>query len=115
MHGLVALDKDLNVIRPAMLWCDQRTQKQCDWITEKAGGLKKLLTYTNNQMLTGYTGGKILWLRDEEPENFEKMVTFFCPKDYIRYMLTGEIGIDVSDASGTGFYNCARSAGGAMS
>ncbi len=105
MHGLVALDKDCQVIRPAMLWCDQRTQKQCDWITEKAGGLKRLLSYTNNQMLTGYTGGKILWLRDEEPENFEKMVTFFCPKDYIRYMLTGEIGIDVSDASGTGFYN----------
>ena len=54
MHGLVALDKDLNVIRPAILWCDSRTQKQCDWITEKAGGLSGLLTYTNNQMLAGY-------------------------------------------------------------
>ena len=105
MHGLVALDKDMNVIRPAILWCDQRTQKQCDWITEKAGGLNGLLKLTNNRMLTGYTGGKILWLRDEEPANFEKMKVFVCPKDYIRYHLTGEIAIDASDASGTGFFN----------
>ncbi len=105
MHGLVALDGDCNVIRPSILWCDQRTQAQCDWITEKAGGLEKLLSYTNNRMLTGYTGGKILWLRDEEPENFAKMVTFVCPKDYIRYRMTGTLGIDVSDASGTGFYD----------
>lgn len=105
MHGLVALDKDMNVIRPSILWCDQRTQKQCDWITEKAGGVEGLVKLTNNQMLTGYTGGKILWLRDEEKENFDKMKVFVCPKDYIRYKLTGKIAIDVSDASGTGFYN----------
>ena len=105
MHGLVALDEDNQVIRPAILWCDQRTQAQCDWITEKAGGLKGLLTYTNNQMLTGYTGGKILWLRDEEPENFRKMKLFVCPKDYIRYRMTGTLGIDMSDASGTGFFD----------
>ena len=105
MHGLVALDEENNVIRPSILWCDQRTQKQCDWITRKAGGVEGLLKYTNNQMLTGYTGGKILWLRDEEPENFKKMKVFCCPKDYIRYKLTGDIGIDVSDASGTGFFN----------
>ena len=105
MHGLVALDKNHSVIRPAFLWCDQRTQKQCDWITKKAGGPAGLLKYTNNQMLTGYTGGKILWLREEEPENFNRMVTFCCPKDYIRYCLTGEIATDVSDASGTGFFN----------
>jgi len=105
MHGLVALDENNEVIRPAILWCDQRTQKQCDWITEKAGGLEKLLTYTNNRMLTGYTGGKILWLRDEEPDNFAKMKVFVCPKDYIRFRMTGEIMIDVSDASGTGFFD----------
>ncbi len=105
MHGLVALDADCNVIRPSILWCDQRTQAQCDWITEKAGGLEKLLTYTNNRMLTGYTGGKILWLRDEEPGNFAKMVKFVCPKDYIRFRMTGKLGIDVSDASGTGFFD----------
>ena len=89
MHGLVALDENNEVIRPAILWCDQRTQKQCDWITEKAGGLEKLLTYTNNRMLTGYTGGKILWLRDEEPDNFARMKTFVCPKDFIRFLMTG--------------------------
>ncbi len=105
MHGLVALDRDHQVIRPAILWCDQRTQKQCDWFTAQAGGLTKLLTLTNNQMLTGYTGGKLIWLRDEEPESFERMEVFFCPKDYIRYRLTGEIAIDVSDASGTGFFD----------
>ena len=105
MHGLVALDENNAVIRPSILWCDQRTQKQCDWITEQAGGLEGLLKLTNNRMLTGYTGGKILWLRDEEPDNFAKMKVFVCPKDYIRYRMTGEIMIDVSDASGTGFFD----------
>ena len=60
MHGLVALDGDMRVIRPAMLWCDQRTESQCEWITQKAGGLDKLVALTNNRMLTGYTGGKLL-------------------------------------------------------
>ena len=105
MHGLVALDENNEVIRPSILWCDQRTQAQCDWITEKAGGLEKLLTYTNNRMLTGYTGGKILWLRDEEPENFKRMKLFVCPKDYIRFRMTGKLGMDVSEASGTGFFD----------
>ena len=105
MHGLVALDKDLKVIRPAILWCDQRTQKQCDEITEKAGGVEGLVKLTNNRMLTGYTGGKILWLKEEEPENFAKMTVFVCPKDYIRFKLTGKIAIDMSDASGTGFFD----------
>lgn len=105
MHGLVALDASYQVIRPAILWCDQRTQAQCDWITEKAGGVEGLLSYTNNKMLTGYTGGKILWLRQEEPQNFAKMKVFVCPKDYIRYQLTGNIATEVSDASGTGFFN----------
>ncbi len=105
MHGLVPLDRDMNVIRPAMLWCDQRTDRQCEWITQKAGGLDRLVSLTNNRMLTGYTGGKLLWLRDEEPANFERMKLFLNPKDYIRFKLTGEIALDVSDASGTGFFN----------
>ncbi|MGI6174270.1 MAG: xylulokinase [Christensenellales bacterium] len=105
MHGLVALDKARRVIRPSILWCDQRTQKQCDEIISLAGGAEKLLSYTNNGMLTGYTGGKILWLREEEPENFEKMDVFCCPKDYIRYQFTGEVATDASDASGTGFFD----------
>lgn len=105
MHGLVALDKDNHVIRPAFLWCDQRSQPQCDRLIAKAGGLDKLLSCTNNTMLSGYTGGKLLWLRDEEPGNFEKMRVFLCPKDYIRYLICGEIAMDVSEASGTGFFN----------
>ncbi len=105
MHGLVALDENMQVIRPSILWCDQRTQKQCDEITEMAGGLDALLGYTNNRMLTGYTGGKILWLKEEEPEAFARMKVFVCPKDYIRYKLTGKIAIDMSDASGTGFFD----------
>ncbi len=105
MHGLVALDRDGSVLRPSILWCDQRTQKQCDYVTERAGGLEGLLGCTNNRMLTGYTGGKLLWMKEEEPELFEKMTIFICPKDYIRYRLTGELGIDASDASGTGFYD----------
>ena len=105
MHGLVALDAEMRVIRPAILWCDQRTQKQCDWITGRAGGVEGLLRYTNNRMLTGYTGGKLLWLRDEEPENFARMKIFCCPKDYIRFRLTGRVLTDVSEASGTGFFD----------
>ncbi len=105
MHGLVALDRENNVIRPSILWCDQRTQKQCDDLIALCGGVDGLVQYTNNTMLTGYTGGKVLWLRDEEPEFFAKMETFICPKDYIRLMITGERGMDVSDASGTGFFD----------
>ena len=105
MHGLVAMDENDAIIRPAILWCDQRTQKQCDWLHEKAGGLDKMLEYTNNPMLTGYTGGKILWLKEEEPENYAKMKSFLCPKDYIRFRMTGKKMMDVSDASGTGFFD----------
>lgn len=105
MHGLVALDKGNSVLRPSILWCDQRTQKQCDDLIALCGGVDGLVSYTNNTMLTGYTGGKLLWLRDEEPESFAKMDTFLCPKDYIRLKITGERGMDVSDASGTGFFD----------
>lgn len=105
MHGMVALDEDGHVVRRAILWNDQRTDKQCREITEKAGGLEKLLSFTNNQMLTGYTGGKILWLKQEEPDNYAKVDLIVNPKDYIRYKLTGLKMTDVSDASGFGFYN----------
>ena len=105
MHGLVALDKENAVIRPAFLWCDQRSQPQCDRLIAKAGGLEGILKHTNNTMLSGYTGGKLLWLREEEPESFERMRVFLCPKDYIRYLICGETAMDVSEASGTGFFN----------
>ena len=108
MHGLVPLDKEGQVIRPAVLWNDQRTGVQCDEITSKAGGVDGLLALTNNQMLTGYTGGKILWLRDEEPAAYERLATMLNPKDYIRFMLTGERATEVSDASGTGLFDVRR-------
>ncbi len=105
MHGMVALDENMAVIRRAILWNDQRTKQQCDELTELAGGEEALLGLTNNQMLTGYTGGKIRWLQQNEPENFARVKLFLNPKDYIRLCLTGQAVTDVSDASGTGFYD----------
>ena len=105
MHGMVALDADNRVVRPAILWNDQRTQSQCDEMVAACGGLEGLVKLTNNRMLTGYTGGKILWMKQNEPENFAKTRAVICPKDYIRFMLTGVVATDVADASGTGLFN----------
>lgn len=105
MHGMVALDDKQAVVRKAILWNDQRTDSQCQAITAAAGGLDSLLAMTNNQMLTGYTGGKILWLKENEPENYARTRLVINPKDYIRFMLTGSLCTDVSDASGFGFYD----------
>jgi xylulokinase len=105
MHGLVALDKDDKVIRRAYLWNDQRCARQCDEVLEKLGGVDGLLKYTNNNLLPGYQGGKILWLRDEEPENYARMTKALLPKDYIRFRLTGDYATEVSDASGTGLFD----------
>lgn len=108
MHGLVPLDDGDRVIRPAILWNDQRTGRQCAWITERAGGLDGLLALTNNPMLTGYTGSKIVWMRDEEPALYKRLKHFLNPKDHIRLLLTGEHATDVSEASGTGLFDVAR-------
>jgi xylulokinase len=105
MHGLVPLDRGGQVIRRAILWNDQRTGAQCERITAEAGGVDGLLDFTNNRMLPGYTGGKILWLREHEPQAYERMVKFVNPKDYIRLRLTGELATEVSDASGTGLFD----------
>lgn len=105
MHGLVAMGSDDNVIRPAILWNDQRTEKECEEIIAAAGGLEGLLSYTNNTMATGFTGSKILWLKKNEPENFAEMKSFLMPKDYIRFLLTGEKYTDVSDGAGTGLFD----------
>jgi len=105
MHGLVALDKNNNVVRNAILWNDQRTQAECDEIIELAGGLDSLLSYSNNTMLTGFTGGKLLWMKKHEQENYDKTDIFFMPKDYIRFLFTGKKLTDVSDASGTGLFD----------
>jgi xylulokinase len=101
MHGSVFLDSKGNVIRRAILWNDQRTAKQCDEIVERVGGVKKLLELTLNLALTGFTAPKILWLRENEPENYSKVAKVLLPKDYVRFRLTGEYASEVSDASGT--------------
>ncbi len=105
MHGMTPLDEKGRVLRNAILWNDQRNEKQCEKITETAGGLEALLSYTNNRMLTGYTAGKILWMRDEEPELYKRTRTVLNPKDYIRCRLSGELITEVSDASGTGLFS----------
>ncbi|MDR3311500.1 MAG: xylulokinase [Oscillospiraceae bacterium] len=106
MHGLVALDKSGEVIRPALLWCDQRTAAECGEITAKIGA-ERLIELTANPALTGFTSPKILWLRNNEPENYAKIAKIMLPKDYIRWLLTGENASDLSDASGTGLLSVA--------
>ncbi|MCP4642546.1 MAG: xylulokinase, partial [bacterium] len=100
MHGSVFLDEAGQVLRNAILWCDQRTAKQCDDITSKVGE-KQLIDMVCNPALTGFTAPKILWLRDNEPEIYDKVRKVLLPKDYIRLQLTGEYATDVADASGT--------------
>ena len=102
MHGSVFLDRDFEVIRPALLWNDQRTATQCDQITERIGA-RRLVEITGNPALTGFQAPKVLWLRDEEPANHERVAHVLLPKDYIRYRLSGELATDASDASGTLF------------
>nr|WP_244266992.1 MULTISPECIES: xylulokinase [Moorella] len=105
MHGMVPLDAEYRVLRRAILWNDQRTAPQCQEIVQAVGGEDNLLTYTNNAMLPGYTAGKILWLREHEPEVFDKTRIILNPKDYIRFRLTGQFATEVSDASGTGLFD----------
>ena len=100
MHGSVFLDKKDAVIRPALLWNDQRTASQCEEIEKLAGGRKKLISMVANPALTGFTAPKILWLRENEPKNFDKCEKILLPKDDVRRRLTGEYATDVSDASG---------------
>ncbi len=101
MHGSVFLDKSGNVIRPALLWNDQRTAAECAEIETRAGGRAKLIQMVANPALTGFTAPKILWLRNKEKKNFDKTVQVLLPKDYVRFRLTGEFATEVSDASGT--------------
>jgi xylulokinase len=104
MHGLVMLDAAHNVLRPAILWCDQRTQAQCDYITDTVGK-ELLVSETANPVLTGFTAPKIIWARDNEPQVYEKARMHLLPKDYVRFKLTGEFATEVSDASGTSLLN----------
>ncbi|MBR5369021.1 MAG: xylulokinase [Lachnospiraceae bacterium] len=99
MHGLVILDAEDNVIRPAILWNDGRTQKETDYLN-KTIGTDKISAYTANIAFAGFTAPKILWVRDNEPDNFKKICKIMLPKDYIAYKLSGVFCTDVSDASG---------------
>jgi len=101
MHSSVFLDRQMEVIRPAILWSDTRTSEQCKEIYTKVGGLNQLIHYVSNPALEGFTAPKILWLKENEPENYKKVKYILLPKDYIRYRLTGELFTEVSDAAGT--------------
>lgn len=101
MHGSVFLDKKQQVIRPALLWNDQRTAAECIEIENRAGGRAQLIELVANPALTGFTAPKILWLRKNEPKNFDRVTQVLLPKDYVRFRLTGEFATEVSDASGT--------------
>lgn len=105
MHGLTPLDENDRVLRPALLWNDQRNGAECAEMTEKAGGEDALRGFTNNRMLIGYTGGKVAWMRNHEAELFGRMKHVLNPKDYLRLVLTGEKATEVSDASGTGLFD----------
>ncbi|HEY4028548.1 MAG TPA: FGGY family carbohydrate kinase, partial [Candidatus Dormibacteraeota bacterium] len=100
MHGSVFLDAAGAVIRPALLWNDQRTAAQCERITELVGA-ERLIALAGNPALTGFQAPKVLWLRDAEPEAYARVAQVLLPKDYVRLLLTGERATDASDASGT--------------
>jgi xylulokinase len=107
MHGLVLLDEKNAVIRPALIWCDQRSQAQVDAINAKVGK-EAVLAAIANPMLTGFTLPKLLWVRDYEPAQYARVRKILLPKDYVRFQLTGEYATDVSDASGTALFDVVR-------
>ncbi len=107
MHGLVMLDEKNEVIRPSIIWCDQRTSAECKEITEKIGA-ERLIEITANPALTGFTASKILWVRNNEPENYNKCCHILLPKDYVRFKMTGAYATEVSDASGMQLLDIAK-------
>jgi xylulokinase len=107
MHGLVALDEADRVIRPAILWNDQRTSAECEQIEQRIG-VERLIHLTGNRALTGFTAPKLLWLREHEPEAYGRIRHVLLPKDYVRLRLTGERATDVADASGTLLFDVAE-------
>ena len=100
MHGCVMLDAGGKVLRPALIWADQRTQPECDWLTETVGR-ERLIELTCNPALPNFTLTKLLWVKTHEPEIFAKIAHVLCPKDYVRFRLTGEYAMDMQEASGT--------------
>ncbi len=107
MHGLVCLDKSGQVLRPAILWNDQRTQAECDYI-EATVGTERLIELTGNRALTGFTAPKVVWVRNHEPEIYAQIAHILLPKDYIRFQLTGGYAADVADGAGMLLLNVAK-------
>ena len=107
MHGLVALDAEDRVLRPAILWNDQRTAEECAEI-ERRIGLDELIAHTGNRALTGFTAPKLLWMRRHEPDLYGRIASVLLPKDYVRLRLCGEKAVDVADASGTLLFDVAH-------
>lgn len=104
-HGMVALDLDGNVIRPAKLWCDTETSQQCIEMTQKIGSAEKVIELIGNSIAAGFTASKILWLKNHEPENYGRLATVLLPHDYINFWLTGEMKTEFGDASGTAYFD----------
>jgi xylulokinase len=107
MHGAVMLDAGDQVVRPALIWCDVRSQKQCDDLTQRIGA-SQLIQLTCNPALPNFTLTKFLWTRDNEPANWDRVRSVMLPKDYVRFRLTGQKATDMSDASGTLLLDVAR-------
>lgn len=107
MHGLVVLDSKDNVIRPAILWNDNRTTAECDYLNNIIGK-DNLINWTGNIAYTGFTAPKILWLKNNEPQNFNKISKIMLPKDYLAYKMSGVFASDVSDSSGTLYFDVAN-------
>src|SRR5574344_350499 len=107
MHGLTALDSDGVVIRPAILWNDGRSSHESDYLNNVIGK-KKLSEYTGNISFAGFTAPKVLWMKRNEPDNYEKISKILLPKDYLAYRMSGVFATDVSDASGTLYFDCRR-------
>jgi xylulokinase len=100
MHGAVMLDAQGRVLRPSLIWCDQRTDAECEWLHREIGR-ERLIELTANPALPNFTLTKLLWVRNHEPEIFARIAHVLCPKDYVRYRLTGTYAMDVQEASGT--------------
>jgi xylulokinase len=109
MHGLVLLDEEDHVLRPCIIWADQRSAAECAWMTQTVGA-ERLINLTSNPALTGFTAPKALWVRAHEPEIFARAAHLLLPKDYIRYRLTGLMAMEITDAAGTLFLDVRQGA-----
>jgi xylulokinase len=108
MHTLVPLDASGRVIRDAILWCDQRTAAECEYATRELGGEERVIGYTGNPIYPGFTLPKILWIRNNEPENYKRLSMCLIAKDFIAWRLTGEFGTEPSDASGSAMFDVTK-------